>query len=211
MEDQVQEDHVEQPQAAAEPEQPSAEQAPAEQPQAQTPEATDQAEQPEAAGGPEQAAQAEEQQAATKPRKQTTPPPPPVDPRKRHEERVAERRRKAVARRRLRLQLRERRRAQRAERPGEGGQPPRQPASTGRKRIRQGVVLSAKAAKTITVEIPIARRHPRYEKIVRASRKLHAHDEHGEAHEGDVVRVIESRPLSRTKRWRLLEVVERAR
>ena len=65
--------------------------------------------------------------------------------------------------------------------------------------------------KTITVEIPVVRRHPAYEKIVRRSSKLHAHDESNQAQEGDVVRVIESRPLSRTKRWRLLEVVERSR
>ena len=72
-----------------------------------------------------------------------------------------------------------------------------------------GRVLAAD--KTITVEIPVVRRHPAYEKIVRRSSKLHAHDESNQAQEGDVVRVIESRPLSRTKRWRLLEVVERSR
>jgi small subunit ribosomal protein S17 len=76
--------------------------------------------------------------------------------------------------------------------------------------LRQGVVVSDKAEKTITVRISSARRHRRYEKIVRSSRTLHAHDERNEAHEGDVVRLIESRPLSRTKRWRLVEVLERA-
>ena len=72
-------------------------------------------------------------------------------------------------------------------------------------------MVSDKADKTITVRIAIARRHRRYEKIVRSSRTLHAHDESNEAHEGDVVRMVESRPLSRTKRWQLVEVVERAR
>ncbi|HEY2141124.1 MAG TPA: 30S ribosomal protein S17 [Solirubrobacteraceae bacterium] len=77
--------------------------------------------------------------------------------------------------------------------------------------MRQGIVVSDKAQKTITVRIDTARRHMRYEKIVRSSSTLHAHDENNEAHEGDTVRVIESRPLSRTKRWKLLDVLERAR
>ena len=80
----------------------------------------------------------------------------------------------------------------------------------GKRKVRQGVVVSSKAAKTITVRIDVARRHRRYEKIVRSSSTLHAHDEADDAREGDVVRVVESRPLSRTKRWRLLDVVERA-
>jgi small subunit ribosomal protein S17 len=80
----------------------------------------------------------------------------------------------------------------------------------GRRKIRQGTVVSDKANKTITVEVELARRHPAYEKVVRRSRKLHAHDEANEAREGDVVRVVETRPLSRTKRWQLAEIVERA-
>jgi small subunit ribosomal protein S17 len=78
-------------------------------------------------------------------------------------------------------------------------------------KVRQGVVVSNKGDKSITVRIDIARRHPTYEKIVRRSRTLHAHDERNEAGEGDVVRVIETRPLSKTKRWRLVDVVEKAR
>jgi small subunit ribosomal protein S17 len=81
----------------------------------------------------------------------------------------------------------------------------------GSRRVRQGVVVSSKADKTITVRIDVARQHRRYGKIVRSSSTLHAHDEANEAHEGDMVRVQESRPLSRTKRWRLLDVLERAR
>ncbi|HWW89885.1 MAG TPA: 30S ribosomal protein S17 [Solirubrobacteraceae bacterium] len=81
----------------------------------------------------------------------------------------------------------------------------------GKRRERTGVVVSDKAEKTITVRIDVARRHRRYEKIVRSSSTLHAHDENNEAHEGDVVRVIESRPLSRMKRWALVDVLERAR
>ncbi|HEV2980613.1 MAG TPA: 30S ribosomal protein S17 [Solirubrobacteraceae bacterium] len=76
--------------------------------------------------------------------------------------------------------------------------------------MRQGIVVSNKANKTIVVRIDVARRHRRYEKIVRSSNTLHAHDESNDAREGDMVRVVESRPLSRTKRWRLVEVLERA-
>lgn len=78
-------------------------------------------------------------------------------------------------------------------------------------KVRQGVVVSDKGDKSITVRIEIARRHRTYEKIVRRSRTLHAHDERNEAGEGDVVRVVETRPLSKTKRWRLVDVVEKAR
>ena len=72
------------------------------------------------------------------------------------------------------------------------------------------MVVSDKADKTITVRIDIARRHRRHEKIVRTSSKLHAHDEQKRRPHGDTVVVRESRPLSRIKRWRLVEVVQRA-
>jgi small subunit ribosomal protein S17 len=82
---------------------------------------------------------------------------------------------------------------------------------TGTQKTRQGVVVSDKADKTITVRIDVARRHRKYHKIVRTSSTLHAHDESNDAHIGDTVVVRESRPLSRLKRWRLVEVVERAK
>jgi small subunit ribosomal protein S17 len=78
-------------------------------------------------------------------------------------------------------------------------------------KTRQGIVVSNKGEKSITVRIDIARRHPTYEKVVRRSRTLHAHDEQNEAGEGDIVRVIETRPLSKTKRWRLVEILEKAK
>ena len=84
-------------------------------------------------------------------------------------------------------------------------------AAEGKRKTRQGVVVSDKPEKTIVVRIDVARRHRRYEKIVRSSSTLHAHDENNDARQGDTVRVIESRPLSRSKRWRLVEVLERAR
>ncbi|MHB1537500.1 MAG: 30S ribosomal protein S17 [Solirubrobacteraceae bacterium] len=89
--------------------------------------------------------------------------------------------------------------------------PPVHAAKRGAPKERQGVVVSSKPDKTITVRIDVARQHRRYEKIVRSSTTLHAHDEGNEANEGDVVRIVESRPLSKTKRWRLVDVLERAR
>ena len=128
-------------------------------------------------------------------------------PEERQAERDATRKAKAAARRRRRLQEREKRVANRT------AVEPTPPVEHehGAKKVRQGIVVSAKPDKTITVRIDVARRHPRYEKIVRSSTTLHAHDETNDAGEGDTVRIVESRPLSRTKRWRLEEVVERAR
>ena len=93
----------------------------------------------------------------------------------------------------------------------ENGGTPKPEHVEGRKLERTGTVVSAKPDKTITVRIDVARRHRKYKKIVRSSSKIHAHDANNEAHEGDIVRVIESRPLSATKRWALVEIVERAR
>jgi small subunit ribosomal protein S17 len=88
--------------------------------------------------------------------------------------------------------------------------PPREHVE-GLQKVRQGVVVSDKADKTITVRIDVARRHRKYEKIVRTSQTLHAHDERNDAHIGDTVTIREARPLSRLKRWRLIGVVERAK
>ena len=81
----------------------------------------------------------------------------------------------------------------------------------GRPKTRQGIVVSEKGEKTITVRIDVVKRHKRYHKILRSTVKLHAHDERNDAHEGDTVRVMECRPMSRSKRWRLVEVLERAK
>ena len=83
--------------------------------------------------------------------------------------------------------------------------------SVARRKARQGVVVSAARDKTITVLLETARPHPVYGKTVRRSSKLHAHDERNEASEGDIVRIVECRPLSRQKRWRLVEIIEKAR
>jgi small subunit ribosomal protein S17 len=132
-------------------------------------------------------------------------------PEERHAERLAERKTKAVRRRARRLQERAKAAERRAAAPAPEALPPVHAPVEGTRRVRQGIVVSDKAAKTITVRIDVARRHRRYEKIVRSSSTVHAHDENNDAHEGDVVRVIESRPLSRTKRWALVDVLERAR
>jgi small subunit ribosomal protein S17 len=130
-------------------------------------------------------------------------------PEQRQAERDAARKARASARRVARAKLREKAKATRAAAPGEPT-PPREHGE-GRQKVRQGIVVSDKADKTITVRIDTARQHRRYHKIVRSSMTLHAHDERNDAHAGDTVIVRESRPLSRLKRWRLVEVVERAR
>lgn len=135
---------------------------------------------------------------------------PPRDAGQRAQERQEERERKATARRAWRARSREKSRASR----GEVGPARTEPVAAGGRAVpreRQGIVTSSKADKTITVRIDVTRRHRAYKKIVRESSTLRAHDERNEAGEGDTVRVIESRPLSRTKRWRLVEVLERAR
>ncbi len=79
-----------------------------------------------------------------------------------------------------------------------------------RRKVRQGQVTSLAGEKTITVTINERIPHPKYKKMMNRSKKLHVHDEKGEAALGDTVRVMETRPLSKTKRWRLVDVVEKA-
>ena len=128
------------------------------------------------------------------------------------EERVAERselrKQKAAARRAYRAKLKVKQ-AAKPKAPLVAALVPEKEAS--RPKVRQGLVVSDKADKTITVRIDMARRHPRYEKIIRSSSTLHAHDEKNDANVGDMVRVLESRPLSRSKRWRLVEILGRAK
>jgi small subunit ribosomal protein S17 len=131
----------------------------------------------------------------------------PRTPEERQAERVSERRQKASARRIQRLRSREKSRAA----AGSAQPTPPREHEPGRQKTRQGVVVSDRADKTITVRIDVSRRHRRYAKIVRTSNTVHAHDEANDAHIGDTVIVREARPLSRSKRWRLVEVVERAR
>ena len=88
--------------------------------------------------------------------------------------------------------------------------PVAEPTGATSTRASTGVVTSSKADKTITVRIERRVQHPVYGKFVRRSTRIAAHDEHNECREGDVVTIVESRPVSKTKSWRLLGIVERA-
>jgi small subunit ribosomal protein S17 len=88
---------------------------------------------------------------------------------------------------------------------------PKPEAERGRRQERQGTVVSDAMNKTIVVEVDVIKAHRRYKKVVRRSVKFHAHDEENQAKLGDVVRIVETRPLSATKRWRLVEIVEAAK
>jgi len=125
-------------------------------------------------------------------------------------ERAAHKERNAKQRTAYRAKQKAKRAEARSEAPAGEDQVTRE-HGPGRPKVRQGVVISDKAEKTVVVRVDIARRHKRYHKILRSSMTLHVHDERNDAHTGDTVRVQECRPMSRTKRWRLLEVLERAR
>jgi small subunit ribosomal protein S17 len=128
---------------------------------------------------------------------------PALSPEDRAAKRLADRKAASAVRRKNRA-------AEKAKHEAGTGTPPAEREGNAAK-VRQGIVVSDKGEKSITVRIDIVRRHPTYEKVVRRSRTLHAHDETNEAGAGDVVRIVETRPLSKTKRWRLVEVVEKAK
>ncbi len=79
------------------------------------------------------------------------------------------------------------------------------------RKLRTGVVVSISGNKSVTVKIDYRKHHPKYGKMMTISKKLHVHDENNECGVGDKVTVMETRPLSKTKRWRLVEIVERAK
>ncbi len=128
---------------------------------------------------------------------------PQLSPEERAAKRLADRKAAAAVRRKTRAAAKAKHEA------GTGTQPAERDANAAK--VRQGVVVSDKGEKSITVKIDIVRRHPTYEKVIRRSRTLHAHDEGNQAGEGDVVRIVETRPLSKTKRWRLVDVGEKAK
>ena len=88
---------------------------------------------------------------------------------------------------------------------------PRAEENRGRRKTAIGYVVSDKMQKTIVVEIENRTKHPRYDKIIRTSKRVKAHDENGDAGIGDRVSLMETRPLSATKRWRLVEILEKAK
>jgi small subunit ribosomal protein S17 len=174
---------------------------------------------PEVSSGEPETAAAETPAAPAAPAAPAEPAAPPMTPQERRvatrakrgrrrastpEERLEVRRQKATARRRRREQ-------ERAKKTTKGEGTPPAEHGPGSPQVRMGKVVSDKADKTITVRIDIAKRHRRYRKIVRSSSTVHAHDERNDANEGDLVRVVECRPMSRTKRWRLVDVLERAK
>ena len=81
----------------------------------------------------------------------------------------------------------------------------------GRRKTRVGLIVSDKMDKTIVVRVDSIKAHRRYKKVVRRSSKFHAHDEQNTANVGDVVRIVETRPISKSKNWRLVEIVEAAK
>jgi small subunit ribosomal protein S17 len=86
-----------------------------------------------------------------------------------------------------------------------------EPKRANDRKVREGVVVSSGMDKTAVVEVVDRKRHPRYNKTVQHSTRLYVHDEQNDLNVGDRVRVMETRPLSKLKRWRLVEVLERAR
>jgi small subunit ribosomal protein S17 len=216
-EEKTDQEQTEEPQAEAEEQAPEAEEAPAEEAPAEEESPAEEA--PAEEEGPAEDAAPEAAPAAetgddsdldwkTRRRLERSRRPSEARPQRSSEERQTDRR----ERRRAAAVERRRHRASRRAKKGEAGAgtPPAERRPNPAK-VRQGIVVSDRADKTITVRIDIVRRHRAYEKIVRQSRTLRAHDEGNEAGAGDVVRVVETRPISRSKRWRLLEVVEKAR
>ena len=134
----------------------------------------------------------------------------PRTPEERDAARREARKEKAAQRRRYRSRLKTKRAERRAAQPAQ--EPDHAPEhGPGRAKVRTGLVVSDKADKTIVVRIDYQRRHKRYRKILRSSVTLHVHDERNDANSGDTVQVQECRPMSRTKRWRLVDVLERAK
>src|SRR6266852_6124396 len=160
-------------------------------PDVETPEAEVEAEEPAAEAAPAPAAEPEapaEPQAQSQPKKKFKRPPRPLRPRKTRVKRPApSAERKPISRE------------------------PKPEHDRGRRQERRGVVVSDAMDKTIVVKVDTIRAHPRYKKVIRRSTKFHAHDEANTAKVGDLVRIVETRPLSKTKNWRLAEIVEAAK
>jgi len=185
------------PEASAEPEstEEPAEGAPAEEPAAES-----------AAEEPEQAAEPEASAEYAEPA-----PTPAAEPEPAEAPAAAAPKRK---RKRLPRALRRQRSKPMRERPAERkpiARLPKPEHERGRRQERQGTVVSAGADKTIIVRVDTVKVHPMYKKVIKRSAKLHAHDESNEAKVGDIVRLVETRPISKLKRWRLQEVVEAAK
>jgi small subunit ribosomal protein S17 len=170
----------------------AAEETPAEEPVVEAEEPAAEAEEPAA----EEAAPAPAPEAPAEP----APPAPQSQPKQKHKRLPRPLRPKKG--RRVRTPATERKPISREEKPEH---------DRGRRQERRGVVVSDAMDKTIVVKVDSIRQHKKYKKVIRRSVKFHAHDEENSAHIGDVVRIVETRPLSKTKRWRLAEIVEVAK
>jgi small subunit ribosomal protein S17 len=177
--------------AAEEPAAEAEEEAPADEPAAEEPAA--EAEEP-AAEAEEPAAEAEEPAAPAQPA--------PVEPARKPKRKRLPRSQRHKHSKPKRERLAERRPIVRLPKPEH---------VRGRRQERRGVVVSSAMDKTIVVEVDTLKAHPKYKKVVRRSTKFHAHDEQNAAKVGDLVRIVETRPLSKTKNWRLAEVLEEAK
>jgi small subunit ribosomal protein S17 len=197
MPDEEQNETTEEPTEAVEPEapaeEPAAEEPEADEPAAEEPAAEEPAAEEPAAEEPAAEADAEEpaaeeaapQQSGPKPKRKRVP------RSERHKHSKPKRERPAERRPIVRL--------------------PKPEHERGRRQERRGVVVSDAMDKTIVVKVDTVKAHPRYKKVVRRSTKFHAHDEQNAAKIGDLVRIVETRPLSKTKNWRLAEVLEVAK
>ena len=156
---------------------------------------------PEAEATAEAEAPAAEPEAAPEPAAAATP----AAPRKTRAQRRASAEKRAAAKARARTG---------AAKPGERKPIVRQPKperERGKQKERRGVVVSSAMDKTIVVRVDATRPHPAYKKVVRRSKRFHVHDEQNAANVGDLVRITETRPLSKTKSWRLVEILEAAK
>jgi small subunit ribosomal protein S17 len=201
-----------QPEAVAEPE-PDAEAAAETEHEAAAEPEPEPEQEPEASAEPEpepEAAQEPEAAAETEP-EAATEPEPAAEPATEAAAPAAEAKRK---KKRLPRALRRQRPKVKRERPAKRSpivRLPKPESGRGSRQERRGVVVSSAMDKTIVVKVDTIKAHPKYKKVVRRSAKFHAHDEENRANVGDVVRIVETRPLSRTKRWRLAEIVEAAK
>ena len=206
MTDEEKNETTEETESQAQAEEPQAEEPQAEEPQAEaqpeeTPEADEPAPEPEAAAEEpteEPAPEGEEPAAEPEPEPAAAPAQPARKPKRkrmprseRHKHSKPKRERPAERRPIVRL--------------------PKPEHVRGRSQERRGVVVSDAMDKTIVVKVDTVKAHPRYKKVVRRSTKFHAHDDQNAAKVGDLVRIVETRPLSKTKNWRLAEIVEKAR
>ena len=180
---------------------PEAEEAPVEEPAAEEPAADEPAAEEPAAEAEAEEASAEEP-AAEEPAAEAEPEPAPAQPAAKPKRKRLPRSQRHKHSKPKRERLAERRPIVRLPKPEH---------ERGRSQERRGVVVSSAMDKTIVVKVDTVKAHPRYKKVVRRSSKFHAHDEQNAAKVGDLVRIVETRPLSKTKNWRLAEVLQEAK